>query len=162
MFKGFPVSPAADRRLTRSMAFMPGWLSRLGSTRFARVPDTAGPAAKFFTLQRLILICVITLAMIVVSSAGLIVYNLRGRVIVENEAALTNSALIIAKQIEQTFTGMGVLQKEFSEDISRSPGISKSTFDSQLGRYDVHLKLRDKVAGIPYVGALIIYNANGK
>ena len=80
----------------------------MGSTRFARVPDTAGPAAKFFSLQRLILICVITLAIIVVSSAGLIIYNLRDRVIAENEAALTNSALIIAKQIEQTFTGMEV------------------------------------------------------
>ena len=134
----------------------------MGSTRFARVPDTAGPAAKFFSLQRLILICVITLAIIVVSSAGLIIYNLRDRVIAENEAALTNSALIIAKQIEQTFTGMEVLQREFAEDISRASGINKATFDSQLSRYDFHLKLRDKIAGIPYVGALIIYNADGK
>ena len=141
---------------------MPERLAKLLSAKFSRATGTSASSSKFFSPGRFILVCAATLAIITVSSAGLIVYNLRNRVITENERALTNSALIIAKQIEQTFTAMEVLQKEFSEEVLRAPGISKKTFDSQHSRYDVHLKLRDKAGGIPYVGALIIYNANGK
>ena len=141
---------------------MPGRLTKLLSARFARAPDTSASPSKFFNPERSIVVGVVTLAIIVVSSAGFIVYNLHNRVISENERALTNSALIIAKQIEQTFTAMDALQKEFSVDISRLSGVSKKKLDSQLGRYDAHLKLRDKAIGIPYVGALIIYNADGK
>jgi len=140
---------------------MPGWLSKLASARFARAAVSAAPS-KFFSPERLVPICAVTLALIVVVSAGLIVFNLRNRVISENERALTNSSLIIAKQIEQTFAAVEAVQKEFSEDISRLPGLSRKTFQSRLGRHDTHLKLRDKAVGIPYVGAFIIYNADGK
>src|SRR5262249_55913442 len=140
---------------------MPGWLSKLVSAQFARGAVPAAPP-KFFSPERLIPICAVTLALIVVLSAGLIVFNLRNRVISENEHALTNASLIIAKQIEQTFAAVDGVQKEFSEEVSRLPGLSPKTFQNHLGRYDVHLKLRDKAVGIPYVGAFIIYNADGK
>ncbi|MGA7000875.1 MAG: hypothetical protein WBZ28_02920, partial [Pseudolabrys sp.] len=140
---------------------MPGWLSKLLSVQFARASDTATPV-KFFSLERLFLVCAVTLALIVVGSASLIVLNLRDRVTYENERALTNSTLIIAKQIEQAFAAVEAAQKEFSEDISRLPGVSRKTFETNISSYGVHLKLRDKAVGIPYVGALIIYNADGK
>ena len=46
------------------------------SAQFARASDTATPA-KFFSLERLFLVCAVTLALIVVGSASLIVLNLR-------------------------------------------------------------------------------------
>ncbi|HVR57138.1 MAG TPA: PAS-domain containing protein, partial [Pseudolabrys sp.] len=131
------------------------------SAQFARASDTATPA-KFFSLERLFLVCAVTLALIVVGSASLIVLNLRDRVTYENERALTNSTLIIAKQIEQAFAAVEAAQREFSEDISRLPGVSRKTFETNISSYGVHLKLRDKAIGIPYVGAFIIYNADGK
>ena len=63
------------------------------SAQFARASDTATPA-KFFNLERLFLVCAVTLALIVVGSASLIVLNLRDRVTYENERALTNSTLM--------------------------------------------------------------------
>src|SRR6476646_5786770 len=141
---------------------MPGWLTRLMSAQFARASDTAAPTSKFFNPERMIFVCAVTLAIIVVGSASLIVFNLHTRIVSENERALANSALIIAKQIEQTFAAVEAVQKGLSEEISRLPGISKKTLESQLSRYDVHLKLQDKAEGKPYVGSLIIYNADGK
>ncbi len=132
------------------------------SAQFARASDTAAPSSKFFNPERMIIVCAVTLAIIVVGSASLIAFNLHTRIVSENERALSNSALIIAKQIEQTFAAVEAVQKGLSEEISRLPGISKKTLESQLSRYDVHLKLRDKAEGIPYVGSLIIYNADGK
>ena len=86
----------------------------------------------------MIIVCAVTLAIIVVGSASLIAFNLHTRIVSENERALANSALIIAKQIEQTFAAVEAVQKGLSEEISRLPGISKKTLESQLSRYDVH------------------------
>jgi diguanylate cyclase (GGDEF)-like protein/PAS domain S-box-containing protein len=138
------------------------WFPKSVSARGTGASDAPAPSSKFFSPERLIIVCAITLAIIVVGSASLIVFNLRNRIFSENERALTNSSLIIAKQIEQTLAAVEAVQKGFSDDISRLPGISKKTFEQQLGSYDVHLKLRDKVGGMPHVGSLIIFDANGK
>ncbi|HMF26527.1 MAG TPA: EAL domain-containing protein [Pseudolabrys sp.] len=128
----------------------------------AGASDASAPSPKFFSPERLIIVCAVTLGIIVVVCAGLIAFNLRNRVFSESERALANSALIIAKQIAQTFAAVEAVEKGFADDISRMPGITKNTFEKQLGRYDVHLKLRDKADGMPYVSSLIIFDANGK
>jgi len=71
------------------------WLSELASAQNAR--DRNGAALSFFSPMRLIFVCAVTIALIVVTSAGLIVYNLRTRAVTENAQALSNSALIVAK-----------------------------------------------------------------
>ena len=128
----------------------------------AGVSDASAPSPKFFSPERLIIVCAVALGIIVVVCAGLIAFNLRNRVFSESERALANSALIIAKQIAQTFAAVEAVEKGFADDTSRMPGITKNTFEKQLGRYDVHLKLRDKADGMPYVSSLIIFDANGK
>jgi diguanylate cyclase (GGDEF)-like protein/PAS domain S-box-containing protein len=119
-------------------------------------------ASNFFDPARLIVVCAITLTLIVAGSAALIIYNLRHRALVENEQALSNSALIIAKQIAQTFTAVEAVQKGFYEDLSRLPTVDEETIENDLGRLDVHLKLRDKAIGVPFVDSLAIFNAHGK
>ena len=136
-------------------------LSKLASAYFARARTTAA-ASNHFDPARLIVVCATTLSLIVVGSAALIAYNLRHRALVENEQALSNSALIIAKQIEQTFTAVEAVQKGFYEDLSRLPTINEKTFEDDLGRIDVHLKLRDKAIGVPFVDSLGIFNAQGR
>jgi diguanylate cyclase (GGDEF)-like protein/PAS domain S-box-containing protein len=119
-------------------------------------------ASNFFDPVRLIVVCAITLTLVVAGSAALITYNLRHRALVENEQTLSNSALIIAKQIAQTFTAVEAVQKGFYEDLARLPLINEETFENDLGRLDVHLKLRDKASGVPFVDSLAIFNAQGK
>ena len=90
------------------------WLSRLATAQVGRAQTTAVPSASnFFDPARLIIVCALTLALIVAGSAALITYNLRHRALVENEQSLSNSALIIAKQIAQTYTTVEAVQKGF-------------------------------------------------
>ncbi len=77
--------------------------------------------AEFLHPMRLIFVCAVTIALIVVTSAGLIVYNLRTRVVTENAQALSNSALIVAKQIEQAFTAVQAVERRFHDDLSGLP-----------------------------------------
>jgi diguanylate cyclase (GGDEF)-like protein/PAS domain S-box-containing protein len=119
-------------------------------------------ASNFFDPGRFIVVCVITLTLIVIGSAGLIVSSLHNRAISESERALSNSSLIVAKQFEQTFTAVEAVQKGFYEDLSRLHLLNERSIATELGRHDVHLKLRDKVGGMPYVGSLAIINTRGK
>ena len=122
----------------------------------------ATPALDFFSPVQLIVAGAVTLALIVVGSAGLIAYNLHARAISENAQALSNSALIVAKQIEQTFTAVQAVERRFHDDLSALPVIDSQTIEREYTRHAVHLKLRDKAGGMPYVGALAIFNAKGQ
>jgi PAS domain S-box-containing protein len=119
-------------------------------------------ASNFFDPARLIIVCAITLTLVVLGSAGLIVSSLHNRAIAESERALSNSSLIVAKQFEQTFTAVEAVQKGFYEDLSRLHLLNERSIATELGRHDVHLKLRDKVGGMPYVGSLAIINTQGR
>lgn len=112
--------------------------------------------------MRLIVACAVTLALIVVTSAGLIVYNLRARAVSENAQALSNSALIVAKQIEQAFTAVQAVERRFHDDLSGLPVIDSESIEREYRRHAIHVKLRDKAGGMPYVGSLAIFNARGQ
>ena len=112
--------------------------------------------------MRLIAACAVTLALIVIGSASLIVYNLHTRAMLENAQALSSSALIVAKQIEQTFTAVQAVERRFHDDLSGLPVIDSQTIEREYKRHAMHVKLRDKVDGVPYVGSLAIFNAKGQ
>jgi diguanylate cyclase (GGDEF)-like protein/PAS domain S-box-containing protein len=137
------------------------WLSKLAS-QVARADNAAAPSPfRGSDPARLIIICALTLAFIVVSSASFIIYGTRHRALAVNEQSLSNSALIIAKQIEQILNAVENVQKSFYEDLTRPPTVSEGTFENDLRRFDVHLKLGDKAGGMPYVSTLAIFNAKG-
>ena len=110
----------------------------------------------------MIIACAVTLAVIVIITASFIAYNLRTRAMSENAQALSSSALIVAKQIEQTFTAVQAVQQRFRDDLSVLPVVDGETITREYSRHAVHLKLRDKAAGMPYVGSLAIVDAKGR
>jgi diguanylate cyclase (GGDEF)-like protein/PAS domain S-box-containing protein len=139
------------------------WLSRLASAHYARKQHSGSASAlNFFSPTRLIIACAVTLSIIVVTSASLIVYNLRNRAVSENEQALSNSALIVAKQIEQTFTAVQAVQESFRNELAHLPAVTSEIITNEYRRYDVHIKLRDKAGGMPYLGSLAVFNADGQ
>src|SRR5215831_1072310 len=138
------------------------WFPKAVTEQVAGASDAPIATSRFFTPERIIIACAITLSIVVIGSAAFIAYSLHGRFLSENERSLTNSSLIIAKQIEQSFAAVGVVEEGFSEDIIRLTKGGRKTFQQQFRTYDMHLKLRDKAAGLPYVGALMIYDAGGK
>jgi diguanylate cyclase (GGDEF)-like protein/PAS domain S-box-containing protein len=137
------------------------WLFELASAQNAR--DRNGAAAlNFFSPARLIIACAVMLALIVIASASLVAYNLRSRAMTENGQALSSAALIVTKQIEQVFVAVQAVERRFHDDLSGLPVIDSETIERESRRHAVHQKLRDKAAGMPYVGSLAIFSAKGQ
>ena len=111
---------------------------------------------------RLTIVCALLLLVIVVSGGGVFLYNIHDRIRTVNERNLANSASILAKQLEQFFTTTKRVQEGIIEETVALAADSADGIDALWSRYDLHLKLRDKVAGMPYVGALTIIDARGQ
>jgi hypothetical protein len=139
---------------------MGAWFRKLVSARAANA--AARSKFKFIGPERLIIACAVVLSVIVVGSASLIVFNLRNQTLSENERTLANSALILAKQIEQTFATVEAVQRGFNDELSHPSSTDNKTIESQLARHDVHTKLKHEAAGMPYVASLTIFNADGR
>jgi hypothetical protein len=111
---------------------------------------------------RLTIICAALLSVIVVSGSSFFLYNLHNRIRAVNERDLSNTTLALATQLEQFFTTVESVQAGLLKDIAALGAIDTADGDRLLSRHDVYLKLRDKAAGMPDVGALTIINAKGR
>ena len=60
------------------------------------------------------------------------------------------------------FTTVETVQTGIIEDIASFWNYRHSNNKPYLSHHDLYLKLRDKAAGMPYVGALTIFNAQGR
>jgi diguanylate cyclase (GGDEF)-like protein/PAS domain S-box-containing protein len=111
---------------------------------------------------RLTIACAVLLSVIVVSGSGFFLFNLHNRIHAANERNLSNIALVLATQIEQFFTTAERVQAGLIKDIAALATVDTPDGERLLSRHDVYLKLRDKAAGMPYVGSLTIINAQGR
>lgn len=111
---------------------------------------------------QLTVICSVLLSLIVVSTTGLFLADLRNRDMADNERTLSNTAVIIAKQIEHLFATVENVQKDIIAETTVFGIIDREDGERKLTQYNIHLKLRDKAAGMPYVGSLTIVNAQGR
>jgi len=111
---------------------------------------------------RLTVVCAVLLSIVVVSGSSYFLFQLHNRIRTVNERDLSNIALVLAKQIEQFFTTVESVQAGLIKDIPALAIIDTANGERLLSRHDVYLKLRDKAAGMPYVGSLTIINAQGR
>lgn len=130
--------------------------------RLSRDTDVAVKSKKSIGPIRLTIVCAVVLSVFVVSGTALYIFDLRNRVLAGTEKNLANTSLIVAKQVEHIFATIEAVQQEFHEQINEYGIVDSEGFDRRLTLHDIHLKLRDKAAGMPYVGSLTAINSQGR
>ncbi len=139
------------------------WFAWLASARLARATNVSTVSRfRIFGPIRLTIISAVLLSVAVAIGAGLFLTKLRNNILSENQRQLSNTAFMVARQIEHIFTTIDVVQrvifeKNIAPEISGGGGGER-----ELSSHKVHQQLRDKAAGMPYVGALTIVNAQGR
>ena len=71
---------------------------------------------------RLAIICAVSLSVVIASGTDIFLSTLRGRVLVESQRELANSALILARQIESVFNALETVQNGMLEQIAEFGG----------------------------------------
>jgi PAS domain S-box-containing protein len=111
---------------------------------------------------RLIVASAILLSACAAIGTGLYLVDLRNRAIADQERSLANTALIVAKQIEHIFTTVESVQGDIIARAVDAGKAGQDSFERQLASFDNYVKLRDKAAGMPYVGSLTIMSPQGR
>jgi PAS domain S-box-containing protein len=112
-------------------------------------------------LKLVVIFGVVLIAATVLATAALVVH-FRNHALADSERELTNTALILAEQIERTFESLELVQTSISERI-RSLGIASSEdYAREMSGRDVHVMLKDKISGLPHVGAVVLVGADGR
>jgi len=99
---------------------------------------------------------------ITISSAVILIFNVRNRALVDNERELKNIALILAEQTDRAFQALELVQTSVIENIKARDINSSEDYEQKMSGHDIHIILKNKISGLVHVDAVTMINANGK
>jgi diguanylate cyclase (GGDEF)-like protein/PAS domain S-box-containing protein len=116
----------------------------------------------YFSAARLLVFCGLLLVAAVAVSTGLILSNLRSRDLADSEREVRNIALVLAEHTDRAFQALDLAQTGLIERMQTLGIESTDDYERQMSSHDVHLMLKDKIASLPQVAAVILINSDGK
>src|SRR6266702_2027760 len=134
----------SERVITGSLRPIAGTLSRM----------------RLGAIQWLIL-CAAGLVIAIMLGTGYFALQFRERALEVAERELNNSALLLSRHFDQQ---LGDLQHVHDDVVSfmRADGVDTSDdFEKKMSTLSAHEMLRSKLAALPHVGALNLFNAKG-
>jgi diguanylate cyclase (GGDEF)-like protein/PAS domain S-box-containing protein len=107
------------------------------------------------------IVCAVALIMAIAAGTSILLFHFRDRALADGERELTNTALILAEQSDQVFQAVDMVDKSIIEQMQSRGIISSEDFERQMSGQDMHLMLKDKISGLPYVASVSLFNSEG-
>jgi diguanylate cyclase (GGDEF)-like protein/PAS domain S-box-containing protein len=115
-----------------------------------------------FRAAHLLVICGLLLCAAIVAGTVGILVDLRDRALAASERELTNTALVLAEQTDRAFQAVELMQSGLIESMNARGIASAEDYERLMSGHDVHLMLKEKVAGWPHIGSITLINSRGK
>jgi diguanylate cyclase (GGDEF)-like protein len=127
------------------------WLSRGG------LPVRGRPGA----IQWLIL-CGAALVIAIATGTGYFALQFRERALEASERELTNSALLLSRHFDQQLVDLQHVHNDVVAHMQAGRLDTAESFERQMSTLSAHEMLRTKLAALPHVGGLNVFNVNGR
>jgi diguanylate cyclase (GGDEF)-like protein len=121
----------------------------------------AASSARRSPIQWLILCGGLLIAAIIVGTA-VMVGNFRERALVSAERELENTVLLLARHFDQQLEDAEVIQNSLVEHVYAAGIASAEDYRRQMSALDVHLMLKAKLSALSYVGAVNVFDSDGR
>ena len=153
-----PARPAAD--LDRDAAAQAGAAAVPGMPQ----PEAGRKAPSTWHARPvlLLLLCGFLIAAAIVATTSLLLSSLREQALVDKERELQNTALVLAAHLDGMFGAVTGIQANLIDQIGQRRFDSPEAFDTAMSGLDVNAMLREKLAGLPHVGSILLVNAKGR
>ncbi|RTL48948.1 MAG: EAL domain-containing protein [Bradyrhizobiaceae bacterium] len=112
-------------------------------------------------IRWLVLSGILLIAMIAVGTA-IMVGSFRDRAILNANRELENTLLLLARHFDQQFEDGQVIQKDVLAYIKAMGIETRSDFERIMSGRDVHHMLNGKIRALSYIGAVNIFDAEGR
>jgi diguanylate cyclase (GGDEF)-like protein/PAS domain S-box-containing protein len=119
------------------------------------------PIARSRPITLLIVGAGVLIAAIAFGTAAMI-FDLRDRLVTDNERELQNIALVIAAQADRIFEAADRVETNLIEHFAELGVATSDDFERKMSGYSAHLLLKDKIVGLPHVGTFTLVNAQGR
>jgi diguanylate cyclase (GGDEF)-like protein len=120
-----------------------------------------GSSVRRGPIQWLILCGVLLIAVIVVGTA-VMVGNFRERALSSSERELENTVLLLARHFDQQLEDAEVIQNSLVEHVYAAGIATPEDYRRQMSGRDIHLMLKAKLSAMSYVGAVNLFDSNGR
>jgi len=127
------------------------WLSRIGA-RFR---------VRLGAIQWLIL-CGAALVIAIALGTGYLALQFRERALEVSERELTNSALLLSRHFDQQLADLQHVHDDVVAHMQAGRMDTAESFERQMSTLSAHEMLRTKLAALPHVGGLNVFNVNGQ
>ncbi len=145
------------------MGTQPSWNSvggRLGGADAGSLM-AIGSSVRRSPIHWLIVCGGLLIAAIIVGTA-VMVGNFRERALSSSERELENTVLLLARHFDQQLGDAEVIQNSLVEYIYTAGIGTPEDYRRQMSGEDVHLMLKAKLSALSYVGAVNVFDSNGK
>jgi diguanylate cyclase (GGDEF)-like protein len=115
----------------------------------------SGPI-RWLVIGGLFLIAVITAATTIVAG------HFRERALNTSKREFENTVMLLARHFDQQFRDFGTIQQDIITFIQSSGIDSSESFRRRMSGADINLMLKAKIEALPYVGAVNLFDSDGK
>jgi diguanylate cyclase (GGDEF)-like protein len=109
-----------------------------------------------------LIVCGVLLIAAIVIGTAVMVGNFRERALNSSERELENTVLLLARHFDQQLEDAEVIQNSLVEYVYAAGIASADDYRRQMSRRDVHLMLKAKLSALSYVGAVNVFDSDGK
>jgi diguanylate cyclase (GGDEF)-like protein len=122
---------------------------------------TRGPSVRRSPIHWLIL-CGVLLIAAIIGGTAVMVGNFRERALSSSERELENTVLLLARHFDQQLGDAEVIQNSLVEYIYTAGIGTPEDYRRRMSGEDVHLMLKAKLSALSYVGAVNLFDSDGK
>src|SRR5262245_51730186 len=120
------------------------------------------PKAPWRSRPMLVLIlCGLALAGIIMAATAIMLSELREHALEDRKRELQNLALTLAEHTDRSFQAVELVQKSLINRMQALGITTGAQYGQQMSGHDIHLMLKDKISGLPYVDAMTLFNSDG-
>jgi diguanylate cyclase (GGDEF)-like protein len=111
---------------------------------------------------RWLILCGVLLIVAIVTGTAFMVGNFRERALNSSERELENTVLLLARHFDQQFEDAEVIQNSLVEHIYAAGITTPEDYRRQMSGRDVHLMLKARLSAMSYVGAVNLFDSDGR
>ena len=110
---------------------------------------------------QLLILCGLLFVGAIVSGTALLLFNLHKRALTERSRELNNIVLVLSEQTDRTIRATELIEDNLIERIQALGVSTPEDYERTMSGYDMHLFLKEKVAGWPHIGSLTLIDSKG-
>jgi diguanylate cyclase (GGDEF)-like protein len=109
-----------------------------------------------------LVICAVALVMAIALGTGYLALQFRKRALEVSERELTNSALLLSRHFDQQLRDLQHVHDDVVADVQVGMVDTAESFERQMSTLDTHKMLVTKLATLPHVGGLNLFDVKGR